>query len=44
VYRYITASKLTGMGGRSSVALAAKVNKDLEALERITGTQHRGGH
>jgi hypothetical protein len=39
-----TASKLTGMGGRSSVALAAKVNKDLEALERITGTQHRGGH
>lgn len=30
-----TASKLTGMGGRSSAALAAKVNKNLEALERI---------
>ena len=30
-----TASKLTGMGGRSSAALAVKVNKDLEALERI---------
>ena len=30
-----TASKLTGMGGRSSAALAVKVNQDLEALERI---------
>jgi len=30
-----TASKLTGMGGRSSASLAAKVTQDLQALERI---------
>ena len=30
-----TASKLTSMGGKTSTALAAKVNKDLEALDRI---------
>jgi hypothetical protein len=30
-----TASKLTGMGGRSTTGLAAKVTADMQALERI---------
>jgi hypothetical protein len=36
VYRYITASKLTGMGGRSSVALAANVMGCWENCHELT--------